>query len=154
MKECLVDVLNERDTVLHVFPIPVEKDDGTPIPVDPEQEALKAAAMVKLADETEILHARPHVSRGGPLTPYADVLEERCQAFERAQQRIRERAFFLWQDEGCPGDRALEHWHRAQELEIAAPRTSWRPDGANSLPRWRHGATHAVDQPDAGALEG
>ncbi len=126
MKECLVDVLNERDTVLHVFPIPVEKDDGTPIPVDPEQEALKAAAIVKLADETEILHARPHVSRGGPLTPYADVLETRCQAWERSQQRIRERAYFLWLDAGCPDDRALEHWHEAHQTEIVATRSTVR----------------------------
>jgi hypothetical protein len=122
MKECLVDVMNERDTVLHVFPIPVETDDGTPIAVNPEQEALKAAAMVKLADEAEILHARPHVSRGGPLAPYADVLQTRCQAFDRAQQRIRERAFFMWLDEGCPGDRAIDHWQRARHTEIEAAR--------------------------------
>ena len=117
MKECLVDVLNQRETVLHVFPIVVEAEDGTPMPVDPEREALKAAAIVKLADETEILHARVHVSRGGPLTPYADVLQTRAEAFEMAQQRIRERAYFLWIEEGYPDNRAHEHWQQAQSAE-------------------------------------
>ena len=119
MKECLVDVLNDRGTVLHVFPIPVEDQDGTPKAVDPENEALKLAAVMQLAPETEAatLHTRPHVSRGGPLTPYSDVLELRLQKFERAEQRIRERAYFLWQQEGCPENRADEHWYRARELE-------------------------------------
>ena len=124
MKECLVDVLNERDTVLHVFSIPVEKEDGTSIPVDPEREALKAAAVVRLADETEILHAHRHVSRGGPLTPYADVLQTRGEVFERDQQRIRERAYFLWREEGCPDNRVHEHWHQAQSAEIASKSVS------------------------------
>jgi len=42
MKDCLVDVLNARDTVLHVFPIVLEDQDGTPKAVDPEREALRA----------------------------------------------------------------------------------------------------------------
>lgn len=97
MKECLVDVLNDRGTVLHVFPIPVEDQNGTPKAVDPEHEALKLAVVMQLASEAEAdtLHARPHVSRGGPLTPYSDVLELRLQKFERTEQRIRERAYFL-----------------------------------------------------------
>ncbi len=119
MKECLVDVLNDRGTVLHVFPIPVENQNGAPKAVDPEREALKLAAVMQLAPEAEAatLHARPHVSRGGPLTPYSDVLELRLQRFERAEQRIRERAYFLWREEGCPEDQADEHWHRAREIE-------------------------------------
>ncbi len=119
MKECLVDVLNDRGTVLHVFPIPVEDQNGTPKAVDPEREALRLAAVMQLAPEAEAdtLHTRPHVSRGGPLTPYGDVLELRLQKFERTEQRIRERAYFLWREEGCPENRADEHWHRARELE-------------------------------------
>lgn len=120
MKECLVDVLDDKGTVLHVFPIPVEGQDGAPKAVNPEREALKLAALMQLAPEEEVataLHARPHVSRGGPLTPYGDVLELRLQKFERAEQRIRERAYFLWRREGCPEGRADEHWHRARDLE-------------------------------------
>ncbi len=119
MKECLVDVLNDRGTVLHVFPIPVEDQDGTLKTVDPEREALKLAVVMQLVPEAEadVLRTRPHISRGGPLTPYSDVLELRLQRFERTEQRIRERAYFLWRQEGCPENRADEHWHRAREIE-------------------------------------
>ena len=120
MKEFLVDVLNDRGTVLHVFPIPMEDQDGTPKAVDPEREALKLAAIMQLAPESDRLHTRLHVSRAGQLTPYSDVLELRLQRFERTEQRIRDRAYFLWREEGCPEDRAYEHWHRARELEHTA----------------------------------
>lgn len=121
MRECLVEVLNVRDTVLHVFPIAVEEQDGSPRPVDVEQEAVRLACHLHLVPDAEAegLHARPHVSRGGPLAPYADVLETRRQVQERAEQRIRERAYFLWQEKGCPENQAEECWHRACELESA-----------------------------------
>ncbi len=125
MKECLVDVLDARGTVLHVFPIPVENQDGTPKTMDPEREALKLAALVHLVPETEAegLHARPHVCRGGPLQPYGDVLETRHPTRERTEQRIRERAYFLWRQEGCLENRAEEHWHQARELEATTDRS-------------------------------
>jgi hypothetical protein len=119
MKECLVDVLNGRGTLLHVFPVVVENQDGTAKAVDPEHEALKLAALAQLVPEAEAetLRARTHVGRGGPLTPYSDVLETRLQELRRAEQHVRERAYFLWRQEGCPGNRAEEHWHRARETE-------------------------------------
>jgi hypothetical protein len=36
------------------------------------------------------------------------------------EQRIRERAYFLWQEEGCPEGRAEEFWDRARALEPGA----------------------------------
>ena len=117
MKECLIDVLNMRNTVVHVFPIPVENQDGTPRPVDPEREALELAAALQIVPETEALHARPHVCRGGQLLPYGDLVEVKHEMCQRAEQRVRERAYFLWQQEGCPENRADEHWHRAREIE-------------------------------------
>jgi len=116
MKECLVDVLNARNTVLHVFPIALEGQDGNPRPVNPEQEALKLAAIMQIVPETEELHARPHVGRGGQLLPYGDAVELKHEICERTEQRIRERAYFLWQQEGCSENRADEHWHRAREI--------------------------------------
>ncbi len=79
MKNHLVDVLGDRSTVLHVFPITVRDQNGTPKAVDPEREALQLAAFMQLVPETEAgaLHAMPHVSRDGPLTPNGDVLEMR-----------------------------------------------------------------------------
>ena len=108
MKDCLVDVLNARGTVLHVFPIPVENQDGTPKDVNPEQEALRLATVGQLVPETEFdtLQAREHVSRGGPLTPCSDILETKAQKLHRSEQRIRDRAYFLWQQAGCPETQA------------------------------------------------
>ena len=119
MKECLVDVLNARDTVLHVFSVAVEAPDGTPISVDPEQEALRLAAAVQLVPEkdAEGLHARPHVDRGGPLTPYGDVLDDRRRSLAKAEQRIRERAYFLWQQQDHAENQADEHWYQACKFE-------------------------------------
>jgi hypothetical protein len=72
MTERLVDVLNEKNTVLQVYLTSVE--DPTASPNDPEYEhqALKAAADAQLVSEAEqhSLRARMHVSRGGQLTPY------------------------------------------------------------------------------------
>ena len=119
MKDCLVDVLNARGTVLHVFPISVENQDGTSKNVDPEQEALRLATIGQLVPETEAetLQAREHISRGGPLTPYGDALETKAEKLHRTEQRIRECAYFLWQQAGCPETRADEHWHRACGIE-------------------------------------
>ena len=67
--------------------------------------------------ESDTLLAREHVSRGGPLTPYSDALETKAQKLHRIEQRIRKRAYFLWQQAGCPETQADEHWHRACEIE-------------------------------------
>jgi hypothetical protein len=38
------------------------------------------------------------------------------QAYAQREQRIRERAYQLWQEDGAPEGRADEYWHRAQKL--------------------------------------
>jgi hypothetical protein len=48
---------------------------------------------------------------------YNGLSEVRWQSRERAEQRIRTRAYFLWRQEGCPGDRAEAHWYQACEIE-------------------------------------
>ncbi len=119
MKECLVDVLNARDTVLHVFPIVVENQDGTSNAVDAEQEALRLAASMQLVPEaeTEGLRARPHVSRSRQLTPCNDPADAVRKVVERNAHCTQVRAYFLWQHEGCSENRSEEHWRRARELE-------------------------------------
>lgn len=113
MKECLIDVLNVRNTVLHVFTIAVEDETGNSKAGDPEHEAVELARRMELVPEAEAdgLHARPHVGRGGQLMPYADALKTKI------EQCARKRAYFLWQQEGCPEDRAEEHWQRACDIE-------------------------------------
>jgi hypothetical protein len=32
------------------------------------------------------------------------------------ENRVRERAYRIWQEAGCPNGRADEHWHQAREL--------------------------------------
>jgi hypothetical protein len=39
---------------------------------------------------------------------------------ELLEHRIRERAFELWQEAGCPEGRAEEFWHKAREQETAS----------------------------------
>ena len=122
MKECLVDVLDIHDRVLHVFPIAVEDQDGAR-EAECVQEAVRAATHLQLVPDTEMesLHGRVHVSRGGQLTPFADVLQVRQQTQERTEQRIRTRAYFLWQREGFPEHRANEHWYQACDNEGQGP---------------------------------
>ena len=119
MKEHLIDVLNARDTVLHVFPIAAEDQDHVLTETECVQEAVKTATLLHLVPEaeTEGLHGRVHVGRGGQLTPYGDVLEIRRQSQERAEEHVRTRAYFLWRQEGCPENRAEEHWRRACGIE-------------------------------------
>lgn len=52
---------------------------------------------------------------------------------EVTEQRIRERAFQLWQDAGCPEGRADEFWHLAKEAETKAP-TDLIEDAAGHYP--------------------
>ena len=119
MKECLIDVLNANNIVLHVLPVAVKNPESPIRDAECVQEALKVASHLHLVpkDELESLQARLHVDRRGPLTPIGDVLQVRQQSQERAEQRIRTRAYFLWQREGFPKHRAHEHWFQACDIE-------------------------------------
>lgn len=37
---------------------------------------------------------------------------------ELIEHRVRERAFSMWQEAGCPEGRADEFWHRARDVEL------------------------------------
>jgi hypothetical protein len=119
MPERLVDVLNDKNNVLHVFPVQIEADDAPLKETVFEQEAVKAAVAAEIVPPTEApnLKARPHVSRGGPLMPYGDALQTKQEQKMRLEGQIRERAYFLWQEAGCPDDQADEFWHRAGEIQ-------------------------------------
>jgi hypothetical protein len=76
MTERMVDVLNERDTVLHVYAVSVGDSEALPNDSEYEKEALKAAANAHLVPEAELgtLRARVHVCRSGRMTPYGGEL--------------------------------------------------------------------------------
>jgi hypothetical protein len=74
MTERLVDVLNDKNTVLQVYSTNVEDAPTTSPPTQDkefEKEALKAASEKQLVaeDEQDSLRTRMHVSRGGQLAP-------------------------------------------------------------------------------------
>lgn len=122
MQERLIDVLNDKNNVLHVFPVKIDADHASPKDSDFEHEALKAAAAADLVPESQkgSLKARPHVSRGGPLMPYGDALQTKSEQQMRREERIRECAYFLWQEAGCPDNQADAFWQRACEIQHAS----------------------------------
>ncbi|WP_428491172.1 DUF2934 domain-containing protein [Rhodopila sp.] len=122
MQERLVDVLNENNNVLHVFPVQIEADDTALKAPDFEQKALEAAAAAEIVPhlEEKKLKARLHVTRGGPLMPYGDSLQTKNEQKMRLEERIRERAYFLWQEAGCPDNQADGFWQHACEIHCAS----------------------------------
>lgn len=64
------------------------------------------------------------------------------------EQRIRERAYELWQQAGCPTDRSEEFWFAArQEIEGDVPPVGDRPGGAIDYPA----ESQSVEEPPAQA---
>ncbi len=52
----------------------------------------------------------------------------------RVAEIVRTRAYYIWQEEGCPDGRALEHWWRAlTELHLARPHVIGPLASADSL---------------------
>lgn len=47
---------------------------------------------------------------------------------QESEQRIRERAYFLWQQDGCPDGRAAQHWEQACRVEAERERSELRVD--------------------------
>lgn len=46
------------------------------------------------------------------------MLDDTLNNPELIEHRVRERAFALWQEAGCPDGRADEFWHRARDVEL------------------------------------
>jgi Protein of unknown function (DUF2934) len=120
MAERLVDVLNQKETVLHTFPIAVRASEPDPSDTKFEDKALSASAHAQLVPtgELESLSARMHVSRGGPVTPYGDTHGVLMETKTSLDHIVRERAYLLWEQEGRPEGRAEEYWHRAHEQRL------------------------------------
>jgi Protein of unknown function (DUF2934) len=55
---------------------------------------------------------------------------------QEMEQRIRERAYFLWVQDGCPDGHADQHWERATKIETALEGDDQRIDieGEDSFP--------------------
>jgi hypothetical protein len=120
MAERLVDVLNDKDTVLHTFPVEVGASVSQPSDKNFEEKALSAAAHAQLVPAKELngLYARLHVSRGGAVTPFGDCHDMMMETKAGLEQIVRKRAYQLWEKEGRPEGRADDHWHRAHEQRL------------------------------------
>ena len=120
MAERLVDVLNSNKTVLHTYPITIGGADIVVKDTAFETKASKAAAHAQLVPDADLknLTTRMHVSRGGALAPYGDDRDTLSQTKAALDQVVRERAYFLWQRDGCPHGRAEEYWHHAHDQHL------------------------------------
>jgi hypothetical protein len=118
MAERLVDVFNGLGIALHTFPVQIEDQNASED--DYKAKALELAAHLRLVPQDDIptMTARFHVSRPGPATPIGDerhILYGTKQGLEKV---VRERAYYIWQQDGCPHGRADEHWRRALEQHL------------------------------------
>ena len=120
MVERLVDVLRGDGVVLHTYPITIGNSEKTSTEAEYEDKASKAAANDHLVPDAELesLTTRMHVCRGGPLARFGDDRGVLAETKEGLDQAVRERAYFFWQQDGCPDGRAEEYWHRAHEQNL------------------------------------
>jgi hypothetical protein len=93
-------------------------------------------------EELESLDARIHAGRGGQLTPFGDPHGVLAETKEGLDQIVRERAYLLWEQAGCPEGRTEDFWHQAQnqrfsERAYALWEREGRPEGKADEHRFR-----------------
>jgi hypothetical protein len=120
MTERLVDVMDNGGNVLHTYPITLPESDGTAGDAEYQAKALEAAAHGRLVPDAELssLTARMHTARGGQMAPYGDEVDRNSETKLGLDQAVRERAYALWEKDGCPEGRAEEFWHRALDEHL------------------------------------
>jgi hypothetical protein len=133
MAERLVDVASSNGVTIHTYPITLGRVGSIGSDGEYEAKALEAAAHGRLVPDAELgcLTARMHVSRGGPLEPYGDKVDVRSETKPGLEQAVRERAYHLWEQDGCPEGQADEYWQRAldQHLRTRAY-VLWQQEGS------------------------
>ena len=120
MAERLVDVLDGRGSVIHTYPVTLgelgnEADDAEYL-----AKGLEAAASGQLVPDADLgrLKARIHIGRSGQMATYGDDLDCSSETKIGLEQEVRERAYFLWEEDGRPEGRAGEHWQRALDQHL------------------------------------
>jgi hypothetical protein len=131
--ERLVDILDSSGAVIHTNPVTRgQAADGTDEAAY-EVKALEAAAHGRLVSDAELrsLSARIHIGRGGQMAPYGDEVASSSETKLGLEQSVRERAYFLWEQDGRPVGRAEEYWHRALEQHLRErAHVLWEQDGS------------------------
>ena len=118
MVERLVDVMKDSGGVVHIYPITVAAE--TASDAEYEKKALMAAAYDQVVPNAELdsLTTRMHMSRGGPLAQCGDDRGILSETKFGLDQVVRERAYRLWEQDGCQSGRTEEYWHRAHEQHL------------------------------------
>jgi hypothetical protein len=88
-----------------------------------------AVATIELVGASFANWVRPAGIGAGIRTPSRIAASSKCQqsclqykgsdAMTQREQRIRDIAYFLWESEGCPDDRAELHWSAAEAIVAA-----------------------------------
>jgi hypothetical protein len=133
MTERLVDVLDRSGSVLHTYPITLGELGDAADDAAYEAKALEAAAHGRLVPDNQLqsLTARIHVNRGGQLSSYGDDVQRDSETKVGLEQAVRERAYELWEQDGCPENRAEEYWHRALDEHLRERAYAlWQQDGS------------------------
>jgi hypothetical protein len=131
MNERLVDVLDERGSPIHTYPITLE--DAFVSDEAFKEKALQAAAQGRLVPDDELagLSARMHTSRGGQLQPHGDEVHSSSETRAGLEQEIRERAYLLWELAGRPEGRSDEYWSAALEQHLSERSyVRWEQEGS------------------------
>ena len=120
MEERLVDVLDSRGAVIHTYPVTLGQSGNESNDSAYETKALEAAAHGRLVPDAQLasLSSRIHVSRGGQMAPYGDSVASSSETQSALEQAVRERAYFLWEQDARPVGNAEEYWHRALEQHL------------------------------------
>jgi hypothetical protein len=130
MAERLVNVLDRHGSTIHTYPITL---DDSATDAEFEAKALEAAAHGQLVpdDELDALTARMHISRGGQMQPYGDDVDCDSETKAGLEQEVRERAYFLWVQDGSPEGRSDEYWSRALEEHLRdRSYVRWQQEGS------------------------
>jgi hypothetical protein len=71
------------------------------------------------------------------------------------EETVRREAYYLWESEGRPADRALDHWLRAEHAQASSPATEQPLD--DEVGKWREpsesGATPSAAPPQGSLRE-
>jgi hypothetical protein len=59
-----------------------------------------------------------HISRGGHLQPLGDNVDSNSETKAGLEQEIRERAYYLWEQDGCPEGGSENYWARAHDQHL------------------------------------
>jgi len=131
MTERLVDVLDQRGSPIHTYPVTLEDPAATE--AEFMAKALEAAAHGQLVPDDELgtLTAQMHVSRGGQLQPHDDDVQTNSETKLGLEQEVRERAYLLWEQDGRPEGRSEEYWSRALEQHLSdRSYVRWQQEGS------------------------